>query len=78
MRKILSSWPARKLALQGKIAVLKSLAVSQLVYVLSFLPTPQGIIKEVDSLLYDFLWGGKNDKITRTEMIKDYNKGGLK
>ena len=68
----MSSWPARKLTIQGKIPVLKSLAVSQIVYVLSFLSTHQGIIKEVDSLLYDFLWGGKNDKVKRTEMIKDY------
>ena len=29
-------------------------------------------------LLYDFLWDGKSDKIKRTEMINNYNKGGLK
>ena len=78
MRKILSSWSAKKLTLLGKIAVLKSLVVSQIVYVLSSLPTPQGVIKEINSLSYEFLWGNKSDKIKRTEMINDYNKGGLK
>jgi len=43
-----------------------SLAVSQIVYVLSSLPTPQGVIKEINSLSYDFLWDGKSDKIKRT------------
>ena len=43
-----------------KIAILKSLVVSQIVYLLlSSLPNPQGVIEEVNSLLYDFLWQQK-------------------
>ena len=75
---MLSTWSARRLTLLGRIAILKSLAVSQIVYVLSSLPTPQGVIKEINSLLYDFLWDGKSDKIKRTEMINSYSIGGLK
>ena len=75
---MLSNWSARRLTLLGRIAILKSLAVSQIVYVLSSLPTPQGVIKEINSLLYDFLWDGKSDKIKRTEMINSYSKGRLK
>ena len=78
IKKILGSWSARRLTLMGKIAILKALAVSQIVYVLSSLPTPKGVIKEINALLYDFLWGNKGDKIKRTEMISDYSKGGLK
>ena len=52
--------------------------MAQIVYVLSSLPTPKGVIKEINALLYDFLWDNKGDKIKRTEMINDYNKGGLK
>ena len=77
-KKKVSNWSARRLTLLGRIAILKSLAVSQIVYVLSSLPTPQGVIKEINSLLYDFLWDGKSDKIKRTEMINSYSKGGLK
>ena len=62
----------------GKTAILKALALSQIVYVLSSLPTPKGVIKEINALLYDFLWDNKGDKIKRTEMINDYSKGGLK
>ena len=35
-------------------------------------------MKEINCLLYDFLWDSKGDKIKRTEMINEYNKGGLK
>ena len=62
----------------GEIAILKALAVSQIVYVLSSLPTPKEVIKEINALLYDFLWDNKGDKIKRTEMINNYSKGGLK
>ena len=51
IKKILGSWSARRLTLMGKIAILKALAVSQIVYVLSSLPTPKGVIKEINALL---------------------------
>ena len=65
IKKTLGSWSARKLILLGKIAVLKSLAVSQIVYVLSSLATPRGVMNEVNSLLDNFLWDGKRDKIKK-------------
>ena len=78
MKNILNSWSARRLTLLGKITIIKSLAVLQIVHVLSSLPTHQGALKEINSLLYDFLWDNKGDKIKRSEMINDYDKGGLK
>ena len=78
IKNILNSWSARRLTLLGKITIIKSLAVSQIVHVLSSLPTDQGALKEINTLLYDFLWNGKGDKIKRTETINDYDKGGLK
>lgn len=41
--------------------------------VLSSLSTPQGALKEINTLLSDFLLDSKSDK-----MISDYDKGGLK
>ena len=78
IEKITSSWSARNLTLPGKIAILKSLVVSQIVYLLSSSPSPPGVMKEINCLWYDFLWDSKGDKIKRTEMINEYNKGGLK
>ena len=78
VKNILSSWSARGLTLLGKITIIKALAVSQIVHVLTSLPTHQGALKEIDTLLYDFLWESKGDKLKRTQMINDYDKGGLK
>ena len=78
VKNILSSWSARRLTLLGKITIIKALAVSQIVHVLTSLPTHQGALKEIDTLLCDFLWESKGDKLKRTQMINDYDKGGLK
>ena len=78
IRSILDNWSARRLTLLGKIAIIKTLAVSQIVYILSSLPTPPDVLKTINSILYDFLWDGKDDKIKRTTMINSYAKGGLK
>ena len=78
VKNILSSWSARRLTLLGKITIIKALAVSQIVHVSTSLPTHQGALKEIDTLLYDFLWESKGDKLKRTQMINDYDKGGLK
>ena len=74
----LSCWELRRLSLLGKITVLKSLIVSQLVYILSPLPTNHNFIGEINNIFFNFLWDGKGDKIKRDIMISDYENGGLK
>lgn len=76
--KTIENWQFRRLTLLGKIVVIKSLLASQLVYVMSPLPTSSRHLKDINNLLYQFLWDGKRDKIKRVEMINDYATGGLK
>ena len=76
--KALGVWFSTIKELLGKMTVIKSCLATQLVYVLSPLPTPNGYLQEINSLLYNFLWDDKGDKIKRTQMINDYTKGGLK
>ena len=73
----LGFWELRRLSLLGKITVLKSLIVSQLVYILSPLPTNQRVLEEINTLFFNFLWNGRGDKIKRNTMINDYSEGGL-
>ena len=47
---ILDNWSARRLTLLGKITIIKTLAVSQIVYILSSLPTPPEYLRQ--STLY--------------------------
>ena len=78
VKEILRCWKYRRLALLGKITVIKSLVVSQLVYLLSPLRSNYKVLNEINDLLYTFLWNGKGDKIKRKVMINDFGVGGLK
>ena len=69
--KILNCWQVRRLTLLGKITVIKSLDASQLVYIMSPLPSSQSYLKEIHQILYNFLWDGRGDKIKRSVMIND-------
>ena len=75
---ILSSWKHRRLTLMGKIQVIKSLAATQLTYILAPLVTNHKIVKEINGIFYSFLWNNKGDKIKRSVMINNYESGGLK
>ena len=46
-------------------------------YISSLLPIPENIIKELNHLVYNFLWKGK-DKVTRKSAINDYEGGDIK
>ena len=78
VKKMLSCWKYRRLTLLGKITVLKSLVVSQLVHLLTPLKSNYSALTEINKLLYTFLWNGKGDKIKRNVIINDYCDGGLK
>ena len=41
------------------------------------LPTPEKFIKELNQLIFKFLWNGK-DKIRRVSVISNYEEGGIK
>jgi hypothetical protein len=59
---ILKSWQHRKLTLMGKITVIKSLALSKLVHLLTALPN---LAHELTSLFYNFIWNNKPDRAKR-------------
>ena len=62
----------------GKITLIKRLLVSQLIYILTPLPTYTNALQTVNTLLFEFLWHGKGDKIKREHIIRDYEQGGLR
>jgi hypothetical protein len=45
---VLGSWSKRHLTLQGRITVLKTLALSTLTYVASVCPAPTAVIERID------------------------------
>ena len=78
VEEILRRWKCHRLTLIGKITIMKSLVVSQLVYVILPLCSNYKVLTEINDLLYTFLWNGKGDKIKRKVMINDLGAGGLK
>ena len=78
VRAILGGWKFRWLSLIGKITVIKSLAASQLAYILSSLGTNEKVLKEINTIFFNFLWSGKGDKIKRNVVINDIAEGGIK
>ena len=56
--------PMRFLSILGKIQVIKPLAISKFVYLLTALPTSrEPFLKELETLLFSFIWSGKRDKV---------------
>ena len=77
MKKLTNIWSSRGLSIYGKVTMIKSLLIPKLVYVSSLLPTPLKIIKQVNHIIFTFLWKGK-DKVTRLSAINTLEEGGIK
>ena len=73
---ILKRWKERDLSLFGKVHVIKTFAISQFVLPASLLSVPPEVMKQIETILYDFLWGSR-DKIKRTKVIQELKCGGL-
>ena len=79
IKKLLSQWSKRILTPFGKIVVIKSLAMAKINHLLLSLPDPPvNTLNELNALFFKFLWKGKQDRIKRKVVMKDYVQGGLK
>ena len=75
----LNKWKKRKLTPFGKITVMKSLAISKITHLFVSLPDPKReFLDSLETELFRFLWDYKPNKIKKTILYKDYEKGGLK
>ena len=78
----LNIWRPRALTLMGKILIVKTFGLSQLVYRLQTCFITEEDIKKTEQICYNFIWNGKsgvtNDKVKRALLKNEYDKGGLK
>ena len=77
LKNILNIWRQRKLTYKGKVVVINSLALSQLLYVSTVLFVPQTIIDDVNDVIFKFLWP-KKVHVKKPVIIQGINEGGLK
>ena len=75
-QKLVNLWKLRGLSLFGKVAIIKSFLIPKLLYVSSIIETPPEIVKQMEKMIFKFLWNGP-DKVTRLSMINTLDNGGL-
>ena len=78
MEKILNIWKNRKLTLIGRINIVKTLALSKLIFNSSNLSSPNYLSGAVNNMIFNFIWENKPPKIKKATIIGEKNKGGLK
>jgi hypothetical protein len=79
IKNIIKFWQNKGITEQGKIVIIKTLLTSKLIYAINAIPSPpEEKIKEIEDMLYKFLWDNKPDKIKRATLIGKYEDGGLK
>ena len=78
LEKTLNRWKRRNLTLYGKINIVNTSGLSKLIYNASVLVIPEKYIKEIENLIFDFIWDGKPAKIKKSTIIGEKKHGGLK
>ena len=74
---IISNWKARKLPINGRIIISKSLVVSQFNYVASIIPPPPAMLKKMQDLLNNFIRGGNHHWVSDERLYAPTKLGGL-
>ena len=77
LKKKLNLWKWENLTILGRIQIVKSFAISKFLYRASQISFPKEIIKSANTIIYDFIWKGK-DKVKRRALINNIENGGLK
>jgi hypothetical protein len=75
---LLKIWYQRDLSLKGKITVIKTLAMSQLIFPLSMLTAPKWVVDSANTMFLRFLWNCKPHRVSTHTIEKQISDGGLK
>ena len=73
----LNIWRQRGLSLEGRTYIIKSVGISQLLYTLNLKTIEQSHKKEIENILWDFLWKGKNLRFNKRICSLPRKMGGL-
>ena len=84
LEKQLVRWLARGLSLEGKILIVKTFGLSQMIYSLQICEITDRDVINIERIIFKFLWNRKwlgnpaPDRIKRSTLKLDYDKGGLR
>ena len=68
----------RQLAIEERIVIVKTLAISKIVYLPLLTNTTNIIIGELEKVQKKFIWNNSTAKIKQETLRMDYKNGGLK
>ena len=68
----------RDLSIAGKVAVFKTLAISNIVHLALVKTIPNLILQKLNKIQKEFIWKTDNPKIKHIILCKSYENGGLK
>ena len=80
----LISWLHRGLSIPGKIVIVNTFGLSQLIYTMQMCNYKALELKRIENMIFKFLWNkkwygnGAPDRIKREVLKRDYKGGGLK
>lgn len=78
IKQIINLWKLRNLTIYGKVQLIKTYLISQVIYLLSVLPAPNlEFVKQLEQILFKFLWNDKTERIKRTTLYRTLAKGGI-
>lgn len=78
IRALFKTWLKRSITPLGRVAVLKSIILSKLVYLWILLPNPPiEFVQEFQKVCFQFVWNQKQDRISRKAAVRHVSKGGL-
>ena len=77
LEQCLNIWSSWDLTLYGKINIIKSLALSKIIFIASTLNIPSPFVDQVNKLISNFIWNHKPTKIKHSTMIGKIKDGGL-
>ena len=77
LQKTLNFWSQRDISVYGRINIVKTLALSKVIFICSSMETPPRFAEEVNRIIFDFVWNHKPAKIKKSTLIKSKKDGGL-
>ena len=79
IKRALYKWKRRKLTPLGKIAIIKTMIISKITHLMLNIPDPnESFIKEVEKVIFKYLWDDKPPKVSKTTICSEYSEGGLR
>ena len=65
IQRVVDNWRKRNLTLIGRVIIIKTLLISQIVHLIMFCPVSQSVMKQLDKIIYEYLWGSKVNKVKK-------------